>query len=202
MNKWYFYKQNRYERTGHSYHLSMGVFHSPKQTVPPRFSEVGSVWLIIKTSCRHKPPQRTGASSGWVNIHLTLTNIKKSCSMHHVILSWENQQATTAMGLVPLGQWDTAYLHQSGKDKEEMAYGHQTYNFSIGLWMPWQKSLFLSVREDGTWKEAAGKTREVRKNGNCCITELWHGNECLQCELLSVHMQSHIPRGACFSNMG
>lgn len=36
------------------------------------------------------------------------------------------------MGLVPLGQWDTAYLHQSGKEKE-MVYRHQTYNFSIGL---------------------------------------------------------------------
>ena len=65
-----------------------------------------------------------------------------------------------------------------------MVYGHQTYHFSIGLWMPWQKSLFLIVRKNGYWKEAAEKTREVRKNGNCCITELWHRNECLQCNKL------------------
>lgn len=119
-----------------------------------------------------------------MSIHLSLTNVKKSCSLHCVILSWENQQQTTTLGLVPLGQWDTAYPYQSGKQKEEMVYGHQIYNFSIGLWMPWQKSLLLSVRENGNWKEAAAKTREVRKNGNCCITELLHRNEWLQCNKL------------------
>lgn len=50
-----------------------------------------------------------------------------------VIPSWENVQQTTMMGFVPLGKWDTAHLHQSGKQEEEILYGHQTYNFSAGL---------------------------------------------------------------------
>lgn len=53
MNKWY--KQKRYERTRCSHHLCMNVFHSLNQRVPATFSEVGSVWLIVKTSSSYNP---------------------------------------------------------------------------------------------------------------------------------------------------
>lgn len=108
------------------------------------------------------------------------------------------------MGFVPLGKWDTAHLHQSGKQEEEILYGHQTYNFSTGLW---QKSPLLSVREKLIEREEE-KNQEKLEEMEIAVSQNSDSGIVSDCnvtttqQLPSVPMLTQAPGEAFFSDTG
>lgn len=115
-----------------------------------------------------------------MSIHLTLIDVNKSCSLYRVILSWENQQRTTTVGLVPNG---IQFISISQENRKKKWYMGIKLTVSVLAYECHDRNL-SSLLGKMAIERKQKKRQEKLEKMEIALSQSWCRNEWLQCNKL------------------
>lgn len=196
---WIFF--HRCNRNWAPLYSALIISFKPNVTV----SEPGLVWLIMKASSSSDPPWRTGASR--LSIHPIPVDMNKSCRLQIVLFQAERMcRKPLHHGSCSLRKMGYKMGSFSPVKKTGIRNGTWALNLQFQYW-PMTEISPPFCRRKINWRKGTEESREVRGDGNCCISELWLRNlKRLQQTVTqhhpSVHMHTQVPGERFFQMWG